>query len=95
MRGDFIAALGRQDDLSLVNLLKQEWYNMVGGDFSTTPKFRFLDFALPFSGSTLQVPQEQLTPINDILIGDQFSFWNVNNTFVPNGLKAVRITDSG
>ena len=93
-RGDFMALIGRQDDSAMLDLLNQEWYSIVGGNFTSTAKYRAMKLGLPLTGSAQDFSSFQNQAFLHFFRSDHYAFWNIKNTYSQTGLKAVFITDS-
>jgi len=84
----------RQDDVEFVDRFAKQWFELVGGDFNTTEKYRQLSLAIPYSGNPLfWNPLLQLL-FRDLFRSDHYSFWIHNSSYTQTGLKAVFITDT-
>jgi len=93
-RGDFLIGISRQDDVELADRFAKQWFELVGGDFNTTEKYRQLNFTIPFSGNPLSWYKQFHDLLIDLFRSDHYSFWTHNSSYTRTGLKAVFITDT-
>ena len=94
-RGDFLLTITRQEDSSLGSMIDEEWYNLVGGNFQTTTKYRHMLFTLPFSGSPQDLSEQYQYLVRDFFRSDHYEFWSHKSSYSQDGLKAIFLTDSG
>ena len=94
-RGDFLLTVTRQEESSLGQMIDEEWYNLVGGNFQTTDKYRHMLFTLPFSGSPLDLTSQEQTLMGPFFLSDHSVFWSYKGSYSQDGLKAIFLTDSG
>ena len=83
-RGNFQNAIGRKDEENLLSSIAHHWDSFLSG-------FLFQTMELPFMGNN----PKYVRAFFDLYRSDHARFWAVNSKSIPNGLKAVFITDTG
>ena len=69
-----MALIERQDDSAMLDLLSQEWYSIVGGNFMSTAKYRAMKLRLPLTGSAQDFLWFQKRAFGHFFRSDHYSF---------------------